>query len=1249
LSTLSSIALPKPRDWQDFERKMRELIARVLADPNTQMNGRSGQPQNGVDIWGHRNEDRSRLVGVQCKKSDNEVTVAELDAELEKAKGFTPTISEFILVTTASRDAKIQKRARELTESLAKTDRPIFVAAWGWEDIEERAADYAEVRDAFDPTFNPYAKRSHQETVARLDDIAGQLKPAKLATRAAPFILPQHETASFTGREDELKALERALFDDRVSGVCTIAGLSGTGGIGKSALAVHFATVHRDRFSDGVIGLRVDGKDNDAIAREFARNAGEVIEPDDDRESAAIMQSAFGGREILLIFDNAEAAGLRSLVPGGRSSVIITTRHRSLPVALEVPEAARVEVPALAEEGGVELLRKRLGNRVEIDVDAAKRVVALVGGLPLALQIVASLLEMEPWRELAAFADILNVERQRLSALAVRDDPDLDIRVSFNASLKFLKTEEVDFFACLSVCDPDSFALRSAAATTGCDEVVASQRLGYLYRLSLVNRTVDISRTRFVLHPLLRLFARELANQSSVFHVASDRHASYFIKIVRQFGTHYVPASLSIAEDIGDTLAAARWLLGRQQLELDYLMCLAPLLERFGFWQEASEILAQFLTLAEAEENMTAVLLIKIQQAKFLQLRGDFQASLAVLQPVAGTLDLLSGELRAIFHNTYAGVLQRLGRLQDAADALAKAEVIEAGLGNEHGLAMVLNSLGGVLQRSGRLQEAIEVFSKAEKIEVSLGKHRGQAMVLNSIGGALQRLGRFDEAAVNLQRSLELLIELGDQRGQAMVLTSMSVVLQNLGRVQEAADALKKAGDIEEQLKNVRGQAMVLHRLGGLLQRLGRFQEAVGALRAAEDIENQLGNIRGQAMVLNTLGTVLEDMGLVNDAEAALLKSRLLGEQIGDSRQVSIALTSLGAMWQRLGRLEDAADVLERAREILETSDDERSLAKVLNNLGGVRLRLNRLPEAVIAFERSKIISEKSNDERSLAAVLGSLGSALQRLGKFQEAADALERAKTIREQMGDERNLARVLSSLGGVLQRLGKFHEAAGSLERSYDLLAAQGDERGQAMVLNSLGVALQRAGKIEDADRAFTSSIRLGDKLNDKTHLAKVRTAYGKALVSRGDESAGIEQLRQGFLLDENAGNKRGLSIITPLLVNILRSQRQNEEAEDFLLRALAIAPSESAIQRLTTPERGLSTSAVRMTGHIKRLLEPMGRPRFGFFKTDTDGPDVYFSERQIGSDVFSSLSVGMIVEGDVILDTNDRREAIAIRRN
>ncbi len=95
---------------------------------------------------------------------------------MEKAKKFDPPITEFILVTTASRDAKIQKTAHLLTQELSKTDRPIPVYAWGWEDIEENASKYPDAWKAFDPTFDPFVERAYDKTNTKIDSLAQKIE-----------------------------------------------------------------------------------------------------------------------------------------------------------------------------------------------------------------------------------------------------------------------------------------------------------------------------------------------------------------------------------------------------------------------------------------------------------------------------------------------------------------------------------------------------------------------------------------------------------------------------------------------------------------------------------------------------------------------------------------------------------------------------------------------------------------------------------------------------------------------------------------------------------------------------------------------------------------------------------------------------------------------------------------------------------------------------------------------------------------
>lgn len=189
MTGLSGTSLPKPKDWQAFERSTRTLFQFLLDDPYTNLHGRTGQPQHGVDVWGTR-KSNGKLVGVQCKLSNDDITERELKNELKKAQLFTPRLDEFILVTSAPRDAKIQKIARKLTSQLSKTSRPMLVAAWGWDDIEDRAATAPpQAWQAFDPTYTPFAEH------ARLDAQAADATTHDLITQ----VLQKLESANSAG------------------------------------------------------------------------------------------------------------------------------------------------------------------------------------------------------------------------------------------------------------------------------------------------------------------------------------------------------------------------------------------------------------------------------------------------------------------------------------------------------------------------------------------------------------------------------------------------------------------------------------------------------------------------------------------------------------------------------------------------------------------------------------------------------------------------------------------------------------------------------------------------------------------------------------------------------------------------------------------------------------------------------------------------------------------------------------------
>jgi tetratricopeptide (TPR) repeat protein/cold shock CspA family protein len=966
----------------------------------------------------------------------------------------------------------------------------------GWVNDESR------VRKIFISSLNTACKVSRQdaenlyfriaqhlanERGSRIDLQPFRDELSKFATSESlsslpPFILPQLDVASFTGRSDELLLLEDLLLKPDMVRLCSIVGLAGSGGIGKSALACHFAMQHKDVFPEGVIGLRVDGKDKDVIAREFARLCGEEVDPEDERDAGTIMQEIFGHRRMLLIFDNAEDASIQALCPGGkRCAIIITTRDRQLPFLLGVPEEGRIDLPPLIRDDALILLSDLIGGeRVTTEASAADVVLDLIGNLPLAIQIVGATLQMQPGRSIQNYADSLAEERQRLKQLRIRGALHLDVRASFSLSLKLFEDPEIDFFASLSVCAQDGFSVHTAMATGDCNESQAYEWLGYLYRLSLLNRP-QLGINRFVFHPLLRAFAHEIAIERSLKDKIAERHARYFIEFAKSNDVNDPRVAIFLAEELDDIVLAAEWLQGQEISDYSFIINLQPFLQQHGYWQQATSLMEGFLLSAERKEDWRAVVQLRIQQAKYLSLLGDWIRAESVLLPIRDTIERI-GEPEArqraetMWLNTLGGVLQRQGRFDQAVENFQRSAVIEEQLGNLRGQAKVLNSLGGVLQRRGDFEGAAKAFRQSAQIEENTGNRRGQAMMLNSLGGVLQREGHFGEAADAFQRSYDLLVLSGDQRGQAMVLNSLGGVFQRQGHFNEAIQFLERSAEIEEKIGNQRGQAMVLTSLGGVLQRQGCFDEAIEVLRDSARIEAALGNQRGQAMVLN----------------------------------------SLGGVFRRQGKFDGAADVFQRSYDLLVLLDDQRGQAMVLNSLGGVFQRQGHFDEAVNAFRRSVKIGEFLNDKRHVAIALNSLGGILQRQGKFEEAIEVLQRSAEIEKEIGDQRGLAMVLNSLGGVFQRQGLFIESLRSFQASYAISKESNDLVSLAMVHFGLGKARFALGEVEESVSEFRRSFEINESLMIQRGISIVTPLLIQSLQKLGRTEEAIDYCRRALLI-------------------------------------------------------------------------------------------------------------------------------------
>ena len=143
-----------PKSWEKFEDLTRALFAKVWDDPLAQKNGRAGQKQLGVDVYGTPPSAPGTFFGAQCKGKDGNynarATPTEFDTELAKADEFTPSLAHWTFATTAPNDAVLQRHARWVSERRASEGR-FPVVAIGWETIQALLSSQSEIIEQFYP------------------------------------------------------------------------------------------------------------------------------------------------------------------------------------------------------------------------------------------------------------------------------------------------------------------------------------------------------------------------------------------------------------------------------------------------------------------------------------------------------------------------------------------------------------------------------------------------------------------------------------------------------------------------------------------------------------------------------------------------------------------------------------------------------------------------------------------------------------------------------------------------------------------------------------------------------------------------------------------------------------------------------------------------------------------------------------------------------------------------------------------
>jgi tetratricopeptide (TPR) repeat protein/transcriptional regulator with XRE-family HTH domain len=725
-------------------------------------------------------------------------------------------------------------------------------ARWPHPDTVRRLADALGLRDQAREQFIAAAGRRLAPAAAPLTTVPEDRLPRPVS-QVVPRQLPA-PVRQFAGRQAELAVLTGLLgqVGSFAPPAVVISAIGGTAGVGKTALAVHWAHQVASRFPDGQLyvdlrGFHPSGKlmSSEAALRcllDSLQVPAEQIPAGLDAQ-AGLYRSLLSGRRMLVVLDNARDAGqVRPLLPGSPGCFALVTSRSQLAGLAAAEGAHQLTLDLLTEAEASELLTLRLGGAwLAAEPDAAAELIRLCARLPLALAIAAARISARPRSGLRAFAEELKDARRRLDALDAWD-PAASVRAVFSWSLGTLPAPAARTFGLLGLHPGPDITIAAAASLAGIPPAKACWALDALAEAHLITEHAP---GRFAMHDLLRAYATEHAaagaadDQRAAVHRMLDYylHASYAANRVLYPGRAPLvlpePQAGAVPEIPADPAQARAWLQAERVVLLAVVAQAAELSFDVHAWQIAY-CLAMFLDMQGCWDEWAAVQCAALTSAQRL---GDMAA-------------------QARLHVISSHVCVRLGAEHDAQTHLRDALQLYRGLDDRVGQARIHVAFGLVLNHQGRHSEAFGHAQQALVLYWAAGYQAGLAQALNAIGWSEAHLASPKRAITCCQLALELHREVGNSLGEAEAQDSLGYAYHQLGDLRQATTCYQHAISGLRDLASRHEEACSRACLGDVQLASGRPERARRAWQHAlavfeEENHPSAGPVRRRLQYLN--------------------------------------------------------------------------------------------------------------------------------------------------------------------------------------------------------------------------------------------------------------------------------------------------------------------------------------------------------------------------------------------------------------
>ncbi|WP_240723234.1 AfsR/SARP family transcriptional regulator [Haloactinopolyspora alba] len=697
-------------------------------------------------------------------------------------------------------------------------------------DAYDRTSAYLREELGLDPSP---ALRELQRAI-----LSDELTNTSSSVRSPQLPVPQQLPAAvtgFTGRTDYLKELDAMLPAEGPPGESVVSVITGTVGVGKTALAVAWGRRVAGRFPDGQLYVNLRGFDPDGapatpseVLRWLLQALGVPAEriPDTLPARIGLYRSCVAGRRVLVVLDDArDADQVRPLLPGAPGCVAVVTsrnqlsglvvRDGAVPVSLELPSA----------QEAYEMLSQRLGaSNVAVEAAAAERIVDRYRRLPLALAITAARAAARPCFPLRALADEPGEPSALLDACSDAS-ASVDVRTAFATSYRALSPDAATAFRLLSLHVGPDIPQNAAVSMLGTDTDV-HRSLSDLVRAHLVR---EDDPGRYAVHGLLRAYSTELsdavdgeperrrARARLADHYLHSAHAAAAALHPHRYPIRLGPPRRGVTpEEFGGRDALA-WF----AREFEVLVALIELaasadtgvpawqlawtaldfVDRRERWHDWECAQAGALSAACRDADLLGQAVARSGMARVRVAQGRLDAAhshLSSALDIFGRLADASREARA--HTDIAAVLCRQRRFTESLQHLARALRSSRDAGDVGGKARALCTAGTVCAELGHGEAALEHARSALAIQKEIGDRVGEAASVRVVGRALGYRGEHLHAASCFIRGLELVREQGDRRREVDLLVELGETHVANGDGAESVRAWQAALEISREI-----------------------------------------------------------------------------------------------------------------------------------------------------------------------------------------------------------------------------------------------------------------------------------------------------------------------------------------------------------------------------------------------------------------------------------------------------------------